>query len=160
MGTPPVVVSRWTELSELFVEFPPLVEGVTSRFAIHFTDLATFEPLRDGRAIVRLTGAGTEADEFASVDGPGRPGIFGVDVTPRRAGRFGLELVRDAPAVRDRHDLGEVIVLTPDEVEGLMSEMLFSESAPTAETRLSEWLKEKSEGLGARYASELARHYR
>ena len=112
---PPVVVSRWTELSELFVEFPPLVEGVTSRFAIHFTDLATFEPLRDGRAIVRLTGAGTEADEFASVDGPGRPGIFGVDVTPRRAGRFGLELVLDAPAVRDRHDLGEVIVLTPDE---------------------------------------------
>ena len=52
------------------------------------------------------------------------------------------------------------VVLTPDEVEGLMSEMLFSESAPTAETRLSEWLKENSDGLGARYASELARHYR
>ena len=51
----PVVETRWTTRSELFVEYPPLVEGETSRFAIHFTDLATFEPVRAGRASVRLT---------------------------------------------------------------------------------------------------------
>ena len=39
--TPPVVETRWTALTELFVEYPPLIEGVTSRFAIHFTDLST-----------------------------------------------------------------------------------------------------------------------
>ena len=112
----PVVVSRWTDRSELFVEFPPLVAGVTSRFAIHFTDLATFEPLREGRAVVRLTGARVE--EFA-VEGPGRPGIFGVDVTPAAAGRVRLELLLDAPAVRDRHDLGPVTVLTAAEAAAL-----------------------------------------
>ena len=79
------------------------------RFAIHFTDLSTFEPVRAGRASVRLTGA--EDAEFA-VDSPGRPGIFGVDVTPTRAGRYRLELVLDAPGLMDRHDLGEVTVLT------------------------------------------------
>ncbi len=105
----PVVVSRWTDRSELFVEFPPLVAGATSRFAIHFTDLATFEPLREGRATVRLTGARVEEFE---VDAPGRPGIFGVDVTPAAAGRARLELLLDAAAVQDRHDLGEVRVLT------------------------------------------------
>ena len=112
----PVVVSRWTDRSELFVEFPPLVAGATSRFAIHFTDLATFEPLREGRATVRLTGA--RAEEFAA-DGPGRPGIFGVDVTPAAAGRARLELLLDAPTVRDRHDLGEVTVLTAAQAAAL-----------------------------------------
>ena len=111
-----VVVSRWTDRSELFVEFPPLVAGATSRFAIHFTDLATFEPLREGRATVRLTGARVEEFE---VDAPGSPGIFGVDVTPSAAGRARLELLLDAAAVQDRHDLGEVRVLTAAEAAGL-----------------------------------------
>lgn len=115
----PVVVSRWTERSELFVEFPPLVAGATSRFAIHFTDLATFEPLREGRATVRLSGARVEEFE---VDAPGRPGIFGVDVTPAAAGRARLELLLDAAAVQDRHDLGEVRVLTAAEASGLPPE--------------------------------------
>ncbi|MDP7337796.1 MAG: efflux RND transporter periplasmic adaptor subunit [Vicinamibacterales bacterium] len=106
---PPVVETRWTTQSELFVEYPPLVEGETSRFAIHFTDLSTFEPLREGRAAVRLTGA---RDQEFAVDMPGSPGIFGVDVTPSQAGRFRLELVLDAPGLMDRHDLGDVTVLT------------------------------------------------
>ena len=107
---PPVVETRWTGLSELFMEYPPLVEGETSRFAIHFTDLATFEPLLAGRAEVRLDGARGEA---FTVDAPGRPGIFGVDVTPSRAGRYRLSIVLDAPGLTDRHDLGPVTVLTP-----------------------------------------------
>ena len=115
--TPPVVETRWTALTELFVEYPPLIEGVTSRFAIHFTDLSTFEPVRAGRAVVRLTGV---ADTEYAVDAPGRPGIFGVDVTPERAGRYRLELILDAPGVNDRHDLGEVTVLTAGEADALM----------------------------------------
>ena len=107
---PAVVETRWTGRSELFMEYPPLVEGETSRFAIHFTDLATFEPPRAGRAEVRLDGAGGEA---FTVNAPGRPGIFGVDVTPARAGRYRLSVVLDAPGLADRHDLGAVTVVTP-----------------------------------------------
>ncbi|MCY3845399.1 MAG: efflux RND transporter periplasmic adaptor subunit [Acidobacteria bacterium] len=106
----PVVVTRWTDRSELFMEYPPLVEGATSRFAIHFTDLATFAPVRAGGAVVRLTGSGTEA---FSVDAPGRPGIFGIDVTPARAGRYRLEILLDTTALEDRHDLGDVTVHPP-----------------------------------------------
>ena len=106
---PPVVETRWTTRSELFVEYPPLVEGETSRFVIHFTDLTTLEPVPDGRARVRLTGA--EDQEF-TVETPARPGIFSVDVTPARAGRYRLELLLDAPGLTDQHDLGNVTVLT------------------------------------------------
>jgi len=115
--TPPVVETRWTALTELFVEYPPLVQGVTSRFAIHFTYLSTFEPVRAGRAMVRLNGV---VNSEYTVDVPGRPGIFGVDVTPEQAGQYRLELILDAPGVSDRHDLGEVTVLTAGETDALM----------------------------------------
>jgi RND family efflux transporter MFP subunit len=113
---PPVVETRWTTRSELFVEFPPLVEGETSRFAIHFTDLSTFEPVLAGRAMVRLAGARNQ--EF-TVDSPGRPGIFGADVTPSQAGHYRLEVALDAPGLTDLHDLGDVTVLTAADAAAL-----------------------------------------
>ena len=125
---PPVVETRWTTRSELFVEYPPLVEGETSRFAIHFTDLSTFEPVRAGRAVVHLTGAQDEDQEFG-VEAPGRPGIFGVDVTPNRAGRYRLEVVLDAPGLTDRHDLGDVTVLTAADATALVMLAMTEEPA-------------------------------
>ncbi len=107
-----VVETRWTARSELFMEYPPLVEGGSSRFAIHFTDLATFEPVRAGRAAVRLSGPPDNVQEF-TVDAPGAPGIFGIDVVPERAGSYRLEVLLDAPGLADRHDLGAVTVSPP-----------------------------------------------
>ncbi|MEW6232235.1 MAG: epimerase, partial [Chloroflexota bacterium] len=52
------------------------------------------------------------------------------------------------------------VVLTPDEVEGLMASLLVSERPPTGQTRLSDWLGQNAESVGAKYASELDRHYR
>jgi len=112
----PVIETRWTTRSELFVEYPPLVEGETSRFAIHFTDLSTFEPVLAGRATVHLTGA---RDQEFTVDTPGRPGIFGVDVTPTQAGRYRLDVVLDGPGLTDRHNLGDVTVLTTADAAAL-----------------------------------------
>ena len=52
------------------------------------------------------------------------------------------------------------VVLTRDEVKGLMAGLLVSKSAPTGRTRLSEWLGRHAHPLGRRYASELNRHFR
>ena len=105
-----VVETRWSERTELFMEYPPLVAGETSRFAVHFTNLARFEPVRTGRAEVRLSGADAQAFEVA---GPDRPGYFGIDVTPARAGRYNLSVAVEAGTLADRHELGEVEVLPP-----------------------------------------------
>ena len=51
------------------------------------------------------------------------------------------------------------IVLTRDEVEGLMRELLYSREPLRGKTRFSHWLEENSESVGKRYASELKRHY-
>ncbi len=55
--------------------------------------------------------------------------------------------------------LGDV-VLTRDEVEGLMRELLVSTEPPRGTTRLSAWLREHRDSVGVAYASELERHYR
>ena len=52
------------------------------------------------------------------------------------------------------------VVLTRDEVEGLMSELLVSQGAPTGTTRLSDWLSQNAGVIGIKYTSELKRHYR
>ena len=52
------------------------------------------------------------------------------------------------------------VVLTQDEVDGLLTNLLISQSHPTGRTRLSEWLDKHADSVGKRYASELERHYR
>ena len=52
------------------------------------------------------------------------------------------------------------VVLTRDEIKGVMAELLVTQGPATGQTRLSEWLAHKSGTLGASYSSELKRHYR
>ena len=52
--------------------------------------------------------------------------------------------------------LGDVLV-TRDEIEGLMAGLLYVDSPPTGQTTLADWAREHAESLGRRYASELAR---
>lgn len=52
------------------------------------------------------------------------------------------------------------VLLTEDELKGLMADLLVSAGPATANTRLSDWLRAHADELGRRYFSELARHYR
>ena len=51
------------------------------------------------------------------------------------------------------------VVLTRDEISGLMASHLVSTHPPTGATRLTDWMRQHRDTLGRRYASELARHY-
>ncbi len=55
--------------------------------------------------------------------------------------------------------IGDVLI-TPEEVQGLMAGLLVSTDPPRGLTRLSDWLEANRETVGVRYASEIARHYK
>jgi uncharacterized protein YbjT (DUF2867 family) len=55
--------------------------------------------------------------------------------------------------------IGDVL-LTQEEVAGLMAGLLISPDPPLGSTKLSNWLEENQETIGKRYASEIARHYK
>ena len=56
-------------------------------------------------------------------------------------------------AVRD-------VVLTRDEMEGLIANLLISEGPPMGQTQLSDWLEQNADDIGVSYTSEMSRHYR
>ena len=73
-----------------------------------------------------------------------------IHVSPRAA----LQMLRVVgPIVGD-------VVLTREEIDGLMADLLVSKQPATGRTRFSAWLAENASVLGLRYASELRRHYR
>jgi NADH dehydrogenase len=52
--------------------------------------------------------------------------------------------------------LGDVVV-TREEIAGLMAGLLSVDGPATGQTRLSDWVRQHADTLGRRYASELAR---
>jgi NADH dehydrogenase len=51
------------------------------------------------------------------------------------------------------------VMLTPEEVDGLMAGLLVSNEPPRCTTRLADWLAANRESVGISYASELKRHF-
>lgn len=51
------------------------------------------------------------------------------------------------------------VILTPEEVDGLMGNLLVSKEPARAQTAFKDWLHNHRETVGVRYASELSRHY-
>lgn len=56
-------------------------------------------------------------------------------------------------AVRD-------VILTRQEMAGLMANLLVSNQPPAGRVRIADWLKDNAGRVGTRYASELDRHFR
>jgi uncharacterized protein YbjT (DUF2867 family) len=54
--------------------------------------------------------------------------------------------------------IGDVLI-TREEVQGLMAGLLVSSETPRGTTKLSDWLEANRETVGRKYASEIARHY-
>jgi hypothetical protein len=58
------------------------------------------------------------------------------------------------------------VLITREEIQGLMQERLYVDAPPLGTTRLTDWLQAHQETLGCRYTSEMARrtdrssHYR
>ena len=70
------VVTHWTEALELFVEYPPHVQGVASDpWAIHLTWLEDWKPVLEGALALVLRGPDGAREEIA-LDAPDRPGVY------------------------------------------------------------------------------------
>lgn len=98
-------VTRWTDSTELLMEYPALRQGEESRFTIHLTDLNSFEPLRHGQVGVHLDHGDGLVENF-SVDSPAKPGVFEIPVVPARSGLPAMSVKVQAPSFLDTHDLG------------------------------------------------------
>jgi NADH dehydrogenase len=51
------------------------------------------------------------------------------------------------------------VILTPEEVEGLMANLLVSKQPAQGKTAFKDWLEKNKSTVGTKYASEIERHY-
>ena len=112
--TPSLNVTDWTDKTELYMEYPPLVTGRTVLFAVHLTRLNDFTPLTAGRPRIELTPEGGGSPAVLTGSEPSRPGAFRVEGVPPSPGRYRLALVIEVPGLSDRHELGVVTVFADE----------------------------------------------
>ncbi len=81
----PLAYTLYSDKSEIFVEFKPLIVGATSKFAAHFTILGeNFLPLREGNVTVSLIVGDKGIKQTATA--PSVPGIYRLSLQPAIAG--------------------------------------------------------------------------
>lgn len=102
-------LTDFSEKTELFVEYQPLIAGQPSKFAIHLTRLADYKPLPKGKVTVVLAG-GSGADEVFRIDSPTAPGIFKPAITPKASGERELTIHVESELGSQTHELGPVTV--------------------------------------------------
>ncbi len=84
-GLEPFAYTLYTDKSELFVEFKPLIVGSTSKFAAHFTILGEkFLPLTEGSVTISLIVNSKGIKQTA--DTPSVPGIYRLALKPSASG--------------------------------------------------------------------------
>jgi RND family efflux transporter MFP subunit len=135
---PTLDVTHWTDKTELFMEYPVLVSGQKSLFAVHLTRLNDFAPINEGRARVEFTPESGGQPTSLVGPPPSRPGAFRVEEAAPAAGRYRWALVLESPSLSDRHDLGTVTVFADERAARADAESHAAKDDPAAIAYLKE----------------------
>ena len=118
----------------------------------------------DDLARICIDAAGAEGDLVFDAAGPERMPFRDFIALVRSAVNARSPIVHVPPplmaaAARALGLLVRDVVLTPDEIKGLMAGLLASHNPPVGQIAFSEWLDEHKTSLGRSYANELTRHF-
>ncbi|MBI2827922.1 MAG: efflux RND transporter periplasmic adaptor subunit [Acidobacteria bacterium] len=134
---PTLDLTAWTDKTELFMEYPPLVGGQEALFAVHLTRLSDFSAMMAGRPRLEFTPESGGTPIVVQGSEPSRPGVFRVLGPMPPAGRYRWVLAIEAPDLSDRHDLGTITVFA-DAAAAVADAESSGEDDPTAITYLKE----------------------
>ncbi len=153
-GPGDILVNNMAWLLRTFPVFPIFGSGTYRLQPVYLGDLARIAvEAAEQPSPWTIDAAGPEIFTFealiAQLAAQIRPGVRLIHVPPwlgLAAGRVVGEAVGD-------------VILTRDELRGLMDELLLSEGTPLGSTSFSAWLQAHARELGGNYASELRRHF-
>jgi cobalt-zinc-cadmium efflux system membrane fusion protein len=132
-ATEPWAVTAWGEVYEIFPEIDPLVAGETADSHTHVTALADFSPLETGEVAIVLRDPAGGEEVFRSNQAK-RPGIFAIQVSPKKAGEFDLLFRVDAAPGREEIAGGRVRVGDAASPGGLVAPPTLTAAAEQAAT--------------------------
>jgi membrane fusion protein, heavy metal efflux system len=148
---PTLDVTHWTDKTELFMEYPPLIAGRSAIYAVHLTRISDFSAMTEGRPRLEFTPESGGTPVVLQGNAPSRPGVFRVEGPAPPAGRYKWALLVDAPGLTDRHELGSVTVFG-DEAAAVADAEQHAEEDATAISYLKE--QQWTNGFATVQASE------
>lgn len=154
-GKEDILVNNIAWLIRKFPVFPIFGSGLYKVQPVYVEDLASIAVARAADLVSGVVDAiGPEVFTFKEL----------VQLMASRI-KPGVKLVHVPPAIGIA--LGQLIglavgdiVLTRDELQGLMESLLTSDQTPNGPTRFSSWLDSNKNDLGTAYSSELGRHFK
>ncbi len=85
-------VTKWTDETELFMEYPEIIVGEEATFAVHLTRLSDFRALDESE--VQFNFEPENGNRISVTETEVQiPGIYGPDVTFEQAGRYDLTII-------------------------------------------------------------------
>ncbi|MFT5661424.1 MAG: cobalt-zinc-cadmium efflux system membrane fusion protein [Sulfurimonas sp.] len=118
----PIVITDYSEQTELFVEFDPFVLNQASTFLAHFTHMDTFKAFKKGSVEACLTFTNNKKECFI-VSSPAFEGIFKPVAIPTQSGEAELSMSVSLNDIVVTHHLGSFTVYeTKDKVPLLEEE--------------------------------------
>ncbi|HEX5625636.1 MAG TPA: efflux RND transporter periplasmic adaptor subunit [Saprospiraceae bacterium] len=105
--------THYTDKTELFIEFEPLVSGKERMGIAHFTILGErFKPVTEGKLRVQSTGTGAIAE--VQMDQPDKTGIYKVKMQAQRSGMTDLQFILQTSQYSDTIRLDSMMVYESD----------------------------------------------
>jgi NADH dehydrogenase len=153
-GGEDILVNNIARLMRIFPVFPVFGDGKYEVQPVHVDDAAAHAvssvQAPDSTVIDALGPERFPFEDFLRLIAKNiRPGMVFIPMPPALGIIFGRMIGRA---------LGDVL-LTADELRGLMQGLLTSKQKPFGKIIFSEWLRENRETIGRSYASEIKRHY-
>jgi membrane fusion protein, heavy metal efflux system len=109
-----IKVTHYSDLTELFVEYRPLVMGKDRRFDAHLSWLDNYRAVTEGKLTAELNWPDGKVDRAEA--GPSDvEGIFRPLLKASKSGKARLRLVLNSPRGVSSHDLGEMTVWATSE---------------------------------------------
>ena len=105
----PVSITCFTDKSELFMEYPPLVVGQSAKFLAHFTILANGTPLTQGPITLEISGPSDTAKQIV-IASPKRDGLFVPELVFNKAGIHKARVIIKSPLLDDTIDVPDLVV--------------------------------------------------
>jgi len=106
-------VTIFSNKTEIFTEFDPLVVGQVSKFLTHLTRLDTYRPYTEGKLSISLIKGNSGIRK--SVDEPSSPGIFTQSLKPKAAGLYTLVIEVDSKFGKERFEAKNIEVYASEE---------------------------------------------
>ena len=108
-------ITIWADSVELFFEHPALVAGQEGEpWAIHLTDLRTFQPVEEGSLTLRFYGP-SGGELVVTQDAPARAGVYDHAPAFTEPGMYDLTMELTGPQVNDEIFVGPVLVCSSAE---------------------------------------------